>query len=127
MSPQRDPERSEEELLPLKPDVFLILTILAQDSQYGYGIMQTAEEWTQGRVQLQAGALYRRLKWMLEHDLIEELPRRPVDEDERRRYYGLTTFGARVADAEAKRMEQLLLAARHPELLGSSGSAEAAP
>ena len=124
MTPKHDARRPGE-LLPLKPDVFLILTILAQGAQYGYGIMQTAEEWSGGRVRLQAGALYRRLKWMLEHDLIEELQRRPVDEDERRRYYGLTRFGQRVADAEAKRMEELLMAARHPELLAGLGKGEA--
>ena len=83
--------------------------------------MQSAEEWSGGRVRLQAGALYRRLKWMLEHDLIDELQRRPVEEDERRRYYGLTRFGQRVADAEARRMEELLMAARRPELLGGLG------
>ncbi len=125
MTPKQAAANSQK-LLPLKPDVFLILTILAQEPQYGYGIMQTAEEWTEGRVKLQAGALYRRLKWMLEHELIEELQRRPVEEDERRRYYGLTKFGQLVADAEAKRMEELLLAARHPELLGGLGDGRAA-
>ena len=125
MTPKRNVP-SAEELLPLKPDVFLILTMLAQGSQYGYGIMQAAEEWTGGRVKLQAGALYRRLKWMLEHELIEELQRRPVEEDERRRYYGLTRFGQRVAEAEARRMEELLLAARHPELVTGVGDGRAA-
>ena len=125
MTPKHE-TRGPEDLLPLKPDVFLVLTILAQGAQYGYGIMQAAEEWSGGRVRLQAGALYRRLKWMLEHDLIEELPRRPVDDDERRRYYGLTPFGQRVAAAEAKRMEELLIVARHPELLADLGKGEVA-
>ncbi len=50
--------------LPLKPDVFLILTIVARREQYGYGIMQEAEQLTDGKVRLQPGALYRRLRCM---------------------------------------------------------------
>ena len=56
--------RDPDSLLPLKPDVFLILTILAGEDQYGYGIMQAAHTWSEGRIELQAGALYRRLKSM---------------------------------------------------------------
>jgi len=32
------PTKESEALLPLKPDVFLILTIIAHDEQYDYGI-----------------------------------------------------------------------------------------
>jgi DNA-binding PadR family transcriptional regulator len=101
-------------LLPLKPDVFLILTIVAHDDQYGYGIMQEAERLTDGKVRLQPGALYRRLRWMLDEGLLEELAERPVsavEDDDRRRYYRVTPFGRRVADAEAARMRGLLRAA----------------
>lgn len=103
-----------ESLLPLKPDVFLILTIVARCEQYGYGIMREAERLTCGKVRLQPGALYRRLRWMLDEDLLEELAERPVPEsgdDERRRYYGITRLGRHVARAEAARMRGLLQAA----------------
>lgn len=103
-----------ESLLPLKPDVFLILTIVAREEQYGYGIMQEAEKLTDGEVHLQPGALYRRLRWMLDEGLLEELAERPVPDsgvDERRRYYGVTKLGREVARAEAARMRGLLRAA----------------
>lgn len=107
--------RAPRELLPLKPDVFLILTVVARGEQYGYGIMLEAERLTEGRVRLQPGALYRRLRWMLDEGLLEEMDERPVPEsedDERRRYYRVTAFGRRVADAEAARMKELLRVAR---------------
>lgn len=116
MSP--DPSRAPTELLPLKPDVFLILTILTGGDQYGYGLMQAAEAMSGGRVKLQAGALYRRLRWMLDEELIREVEARPgrAGEDERRRYYRVTPFGKKVAHAEARRMAELLEAARHVDM-----------
>ncbi|MFG1691734.1 PadR family transcriptional regulator [Gemmatimonadota bacterium] len=104
-------------LLPLKPDVFLILTILAGEDQYGYGIMQAAHEWSEGRIELQAGALYRRLKWMLDEELILEMGEHATPGAERRRYYRITSFGRQVAHAEARRMRELLAAARRVELV----------
>jgi DNA-binding PadR family transcriptional regulator len=112
-------------LLPLKPDVFLILSILAQEERHGYSIMQAAEEWPGGGMEIQAGALYRRLKWMKEEGLIQEVHPAGVDspEQDRRRCYGVTSFGRRVAAEEARRMGELLLAARKANLLtGSSGT-----
>lgn len=121
MVPRAQPDdRDPEDLLPLKPDVFLILTILARGERYGYAILQEAEGMSAGRVRLHAGALYRRLKWMLEAGLIRELDRLPAEDegdDERRRYYGVTPFGRRVADAEARRMGELLSAARRADLI----------
>ena len=87
---------------------------MARGEQYGYGIMQEAECLTEGQVRLQPGALYRRLRWMLDEGLLEELAERAVlgnGEDERRRYYGVTPFGREVARAEAARMRGLLRAA----------------
>jgi DNA-binding PadR family transcriptional regulator len=112
-----------EVLLPLKPDVFLILTILAGEDQYGYGIMQAAEEWSGGRVELQAGALYRRLKWMLEEDLIQEMGERRTPGQERRRYYRITAFGRRVAHAESRRMAELIAAASRVDLVSRAEGA----
>ena len=106
--------KEPESLIPLKPDVFLILTIVARSEQYGYGIMQEAEKLTDGDVRLQPGALYRRLRWMLDEGLLEELAERSVPdsgEDERRRYYGVTKLGRKVARSEAQRMRGLLRAA----------------
>lgn len=110
-----------DELLPLKPDVLLILTVLAEGERHGYAIMQAAEERSGGALRLQPGALYRRLGWMLDRGLIEELDERPtrVDgEDRRRRYYGVTAFGVEVAGAETERMARAVAAARAAGLVG---------
>jgi DNA-binding PadR family transcriptional regulator len=99
--------------------VFLILTILAGEELHGYGIMQEAGERSGGQIRLQAGALYRRLKWMLDQGFIRETPPPtvPEGEGERRRYYQVTSFGRRVAEAEARRMVGLLSAARRAALI----------
>lgn len=110
-----------DDLLPLKPDVLLILTVLAEGERHGYAILQAAEERTGGAVRLQPGALYRRLSWMLERGMIEELDERPTrirGEDRRRRYYGVTAFGVEVARAEAERMSRAVAAARAAGLTG---------
>ncbi len=105
--------------LPLKPDVFLILMILIDGDAHGYGIIKEAEERTGGQVRLQAGALYRRLKRMLDEGLIAELEQRAVDPagDERRRYYRVTALGKKAAETEATRMAELVDAARARHLI----------
>jgi DNA-binding MarR family transcriptional regulator len=50
---------------------------------------------------------------MLEQGLIAELAARPAKgDDERRRYYRLTPFGRDVAQAETRRLAQMLKLAR---------------
>jgi DNA-binding PadR family transcriptional regulator len=51
---------------------------------------------------------------MLEQGLLVETRERPAPEedDERRRYYRITPFGATVAKAEARRLTQLVRMAR---------------
>ena len=65
-------QREPADYLPVKPDVFTILMILVDGNAYGYGIIKEAAERTDGQMRLQAGALYRRLKWMLSEGLIAE-------------------------------------------------------
>jgi hypothetical protein len=56
---------------------------------------------------------------MLEQGLVRELSESPDPEsqDERRRYYGLTDFGRRVAMAEARRLTEMLSQARETGLI----------
>ena len=71
---------------------------------------------------MQPGALYRRLNWMLDRGMIQELDERPTQilgEDRRRRYYGVTAFGVEVAQAETERMARAVAAARAAGLTGS--------
>ena len=109
-----DPEI--EAMLPLPPAVFHILMALADDDRHGYAIIQDVAVRTGGRIKLGAATLYRSIQKMLERGLIEELSGRerpkPELDDERRRFYRLTSFGIAVARAEARRLAQLVQLAR---------------
>lgn len=101
-------------LLPLPPATFHILLALADSDRHGYAIIQDVEARTNGELRLSAGTLYRSIQRMLEQGLIVETRDRPAPEedDERRRYYRLTAFGAATAKAEAKRLTDLIRMAR---------------
>ena len=107
-------EISPESLLPLRPAVFHILVALSDADRHGYAIIQDVAARSAGKVRLSAGTLYRSIQHMLEQGLIAENRERPAPEldDERRRYYRITPFGAAVARAEARRLAQLLEMAR---------------
>ncbi|MBI3695036.1 MAG: helix-turn-helix transcriptional regulator [Acidobacteria bacterium] len=111
--------RDPQELLPLTPAVFHILLALADRERHGYGIMQEVAERTEGKVKLGPGTLYGSIQRMLGEGLIQESDERPDPEldDEHRRYYRLTEFGRRVAEAEAQRLAELLGVARAKRLL----------
>lgn len=110
-----------ESLLPLKPAVFHILLSLADGEHHGYGIMREIYERTEGKLRLGPSTLYRSIKQMLADHLIEELDERPDPalDDERRRYYRLTGFGRRVAEAETARLAALVKFARAKRLMQS--------
>ncbi|WIG61405.1 MAG: Transcriptional regulator, PadR family [Ktedonobacterales bacterium] len=117
--------REAEALLPLTPAVFQILLALAGGERHGYGIMREIAENTEGKMRLGPGTLYRSIKQMLAAGLIEESDERPDPalDDERRRYYRLSGFGQRVAEAEARRLAQLVNTARARRLLPEVGTA----
>jgi DNA-binding PadR family transcriptional regulator len=101
-------------LLPLPPATFHILVALAKEDRHGYAVILDVEQRTGGELRLSAGTLYRSIQRMLEQGLIRETRDRPAPEfdDERRRYYRITPFGAAVASAEARRMADLVRMAR---------------
>jgi DNA-binding PadR family transcriptional regulator len=101
---------SPDSLLPLQPATFHILIALADEDRHGYAIIQDVAARTGGEVRLSAGTLYRSIQRLLEQGLISEVRQRPAPEldDERRRYYHLTAFGAAVARAEARRLARLV-------------------
>jgi DNA-binding PadR family transcriptional regulator len=115
----RKSQRDPNPLLPLTPAGFHILLALADGEKHGYAVMQEVAKRSQGKVRLGPGTLYGSIKRMLAEGLIEESDERPDPEldDERRRYYRLTEFGQRVAEAEAERLAGLVDAARAKMLL----------
>ena len=101
-------------LLPLPTATFHILLAVADEDRHGYAIIQDVEARTGGELRLSAGTLYRSIQRMLDQGLIVEPRERPLPEldDERRRYYRITPFGRAVAEAESRRMAQLVRMAR---------------
>jgi DNA-binding PadR family transcriptional regulator len=101
-------------LLPLPNAAFHILLALADEDRHGYAIIQDVAARTGGELKLSAGTLYRSIQRMLEQGLLVESRERPLPEldDERRRYYRITPFGRSVAEAESRRMAQLVRLAR---------------
>jgi DNA-binding PadR family transcriptional regulator len=112
------PDPADEEV-PITPAVFLIMLALADGELHGYGIMQEAQRITGGGTRLGPGTLYRSIQRMVIDGLIEELDIALDDEtdDERRRYYRLTTRGRAVARGQAQRLAVLVDTARDRKLL----------
>src|SRR5262245_18741447 len=113
------PEPGEPATAPLTPAMFHIMVALADGEDHGYGIMQDVQRLTDGEMKLGPGTLYRSIQRMLVDRLIEELDIALDDEadDDRRRYYRLTSMGLAVASADTKRLALLLDAARARNLL----------
>ena len=105
--------------LPLSPQVFHVLLALADGPRHGYGIIQDVERETDGAIRLGPGTLYGALKRLLETGWVEETERRPdpAEDDERRRYYRLTTAGRRILAADANRLANAVTRARRAGLL----------
>lgn len=111
--------KNPDDFLPLTPAVFNILLALADGEKHGYGIMQEVEANTKGQVSMGPGTLYGSIKRMLQSELIEESDERadPTMDDQRRRYYELTSLGRRVLRMEAERLASQVQIARSKNIL----------
>jgi DNA-binding PadR family transcriptional regulator len=107
-------ETDPASFLPLPPATFHILLAVADEDRHGYAIIQDVAARTGNELKLSAGTLYRSVQRMLEQGLIAEPRERPEPDldDERRRYYRITGLGRKVAEAEARRLSQLVRMAR---------------
>ena len=96
-------------VIPLSRAMFHILLSLGEGERHGYALKREILTRTNGKLKLGPGVLYGSVNKMLELGLIEESPERPDPhlDDERRRYYRITSFGKQVARAEASRMRGL--------------------
>ena len=106
--------------LPLSVPVFQILVSLADRDLHGYAIIQDIAKRTGGEVRLTASTLYAAIRRMLDAGMIDEVdePRRALPgDDERRRYYQMTSYGREIAQLEAARLERAAAMARDKRLL----------
>lgn len=105
----------------LTPAMFHILLTLVDGERHGYGIMQEVVERSGGAVCLRPGTLYRSIKQLVGAGLIVESSERldPALDDQRRRYYHISSLGRQVIKAEAERLEQLVDLARAKHILAS--------
>lgn len=87
-----------------------MLLALSEGERHGYALKREILKRTNGKINLGSGALYGSINKMLEQGLIEESDERPDPhlDDERRRYYRITALGNRVAQAETRRLRELV-------------------
>jgi DNA-binding PadR family transcriptional regulator len=113
------PRSSAGDFLPLTPAVFHVLVALAAGEKHGYAILKDVRRRSDGAVTLNVGTLYAVLKRLENDGLIKESSERPDPalDDERRRYYQITSKGEAVARAEALRMQSAVAMARAARLL----------
>lgn len=104
---------------PLTPAVFHILMALADGEKHGYSIMKDVEKQTNGKMKLGPGTLYGSIKRMLAAGLIEESDERPDPsmDDERRRYYQISSNGQTELSEECKRLDEAVKVARIKQVL----------
>jgi DNA-binding PadR family transcriptional regulator len=98
--------------LPLSPATLHILLSLGGEDRHGYGIMQEVARQSEGQYKLGPGTLYDNLDKLVTQGMLEDAPRRSANDDPRRRYYRLTTFGRRVLEADLGRLENVLREAK---------------
>ena len=92
------------ESISLTESTYYILLSLVTP-QHGYGIMQTTERLSGGRVRLAAGTLYGALSALCEKGWIAPLP---VSQDSRKKEYQLTDHGLSVLKSELARLRSLV-------------------
>lgn len=116
-------ERDPEDLLPLTDLAFNILVCLKDTELHGYALVKELRART-GRESLRTGTVYAALARLEDEGLLEEVdePGDGEDADSRRRYYRLTELGLDAARAEARRLAEVLGAARSKDLLPEGGA-----
>ncbi len=117
-------DRDPRALLPLTPLACQVLLSLADQDRHGYAIIREIEGRTDRQLQVRTGTLYTLIQRLLDEGLISETDERPdADDDERRRYYGLTPLGRAVLSAEIRRLESLVADARRKHVVGRKSKA----
>ncbi|MGH7576482.1 MAG: PadR family transcriptional regulator [Longimicrobiales bacterium] len=105
---------------PLAPRDLMILAVLAEGRQHGYGIIKAVEERSRGKLLLDPANLYRVLRRIRRDGWIEEVGTGREDEA-RRRTYGLTSRGRSILKSEVERLDRLLAQVRPALAVESRG------
>ena len=107
----------------MKLQFFHILLAVADESRHGSGIVRAVLHQTDGKLRLWPATLYGSLEELTRIGWLEEVidpAERPKGESERKRFYRITSQGARVLADEAERLRalgQAALATRSVEKL----------
>ena len=88
----------------------LVLASLSEGDKHGYAMMEDIERFT--GLRLGPGTLYDNLQKLMKRQWVQELGRRPSDDDPRRRYYRLTPLGRGILTAETVRLTEVVREAR---------------
>lgn len=94
---------------------FHILLALGNGPAHGYAIGKDVQEQSGGRLDPTTGALYQALRRLTDDGLVSPVDG-PADVDPRRKYFTLTAPGRRAVAAEARRLDDLVGAARQRKL-----------
>lgn len=106
-----------DRFLPLKPFVLDVLLELADGKSHGWSLIRAIQQRDGGDRILPAN-FYRTLRALRDDGLIEEVEGDAgADAAARRQYFGLTSLGVKVARAEVKRLEALVIDPRARKLL----------
>jgi len=106
-----------DRFLPLKPFVLDVLLELAEGKRHGWSLIRAIQQ-REGGARILPANFYRTLRALRDDGLIEEAGGdATADPGERRQYLSLTPLGARVAKAEVKRLEALVVDPRVRKLL----------
>jgi DNA-binding PadR family transcriptional regulator len=106
-----------DRLLPLKPFVLDVLLELAEERRHGWSLIRSIQQRDGGDRILPAN-FYRTLRALRDDGLIQDVKNGANGQGaERRQYFELTSLGAKVARAEVKRLEALVVDPRARKLL----------
>jgi DNA-binding PadR family transcriptional regulator len=106
-----------DRFLPLKPFVLDVLLALADGKRHGWSLISEIQQ-REGGDRILPANFYRTLRALRADGLIDEAKNDAGDESGmRRQYVSLTPLGAKVARAEVKRLEALVVDPRARRLL----------
>ena len=106
-----------DRFLPLKAFVLDVLLELADGKRHGWSLIRDIQQ-REGGDRILPANFYRTLRALRDDGLIEEAKNGAGDDSsERRQYFSLTSLGAKVARAEVKRLEALVVDPRARRLL----------